>query len=110
MFTIWGSEDRKVMVYFPAVAARLLWVSRVVPEEGDRTVAVMVVPAGIVDIPSREVKVTVLGYLVACWLVTVMVTEETGERLPALSLAMAVRVWEALVKVVVSKGLLIFPV
>jgi hypothetical protein len=61
------------------------------------------------EIPSKELKDSVLGYLVATVLLTVMVTDDTVELFPALSMAVAVRVWEALVRVVVSKGTLILP-
>jgi hypothetical protein len=106
MLTNWGSEDRKVTVYLPAWGVKLDWVSRVVPEEGERIVTVRAWLAGITASPSKEDRVIVLGYLVATALLTVMVTEARVERFPALSTAWAVRVWLALVKVVVSRVLL----
>ena len=60
------------------------------------------------DSPSREVRLINLEYLVAMGLLTVMVTLATVELFPALSIALAVRVWVELVKVVVSRGLLRF--
>ena len=108
ILTNWGSEDRKVTVYLPADGVRV-WVSRVEPLAGETTVAVICSLAGIVDRPSREVKLIVLGYLVAETLLTVMVTVERVELFPALSWAWAVKVWEALVRVVVSRVLLMFP-
>ncbi len=65
---------------------------------------------GIADSPSKEVRVISLGYLVAGALLTVMVTEAMVELFPALSMLWAVRVWEALVRVVVSRVLEILPV
>ena len=63
ILTNWGSEDRKVMVYLEAVGVRV-WVSRVVPEEGERMVMVRDWLVGIELSPSREERVMVLGYLV----------------------------------------------
>lgn len=92
MLTNWGSEDRKVTVYcLEALGVRLLWVSRVVPDDGDKTVAVMVILLGMAAIPSKEVRVISLGYLVAVALLTVMDTEAVVDWFPALSRAIAVR-------------------
>ena len=91
MLTNWGSEDRKVTVYCLLLfGVRLLWVSKT--EAPERIVTVMGWFAGIVDIPSKEVRVIVLGNLVATELFTVMVTEAVVLRFPALSTAWAVRV------------------
>src|SRR5438105_3237229 len=105
MLTSWGSELRKLTVYLPATGAKLVWVSKIEPEEGDRMVTVIVWLLGIVNIPSKEVKLTVLGNLVADILLTVMVTADVVKVFPALSKAVAVLVWVPLVKVVVSKDL-----
>ena len=102
MFTNRGSEDRKVMVYFPAVGVRF-WVSKTVDPESMVTVRLWLLE--IAANPSKEVRVIVLGNLVATVLLTVMVTEALVLRFPALSWAWAKRVWLALVRVVVSKAL-----
>ena len=72
----------------------------------DNTVTVRLWLLGIADSPSRLVSVINLGNLVATVLFTVMITEAKVELFPALSIAVAVRVWVVLVKVVVSRGLL----
>jgi len=92
-------------VYLPAVGSRLVWVSKAV--EPERIVTVIGWFAGIELKPSNEDNWIVLGNLVAVGLFTVMVTLARVERLPALSRAAAVRVWLVLVRVVVSRGLVI---
>jgi hypothetical protein len=105
MSTNWGSVLRKATVYWlEALGKRLVWVSKTVPPE--RIVTVIGWLLGIADNPSKEVRVNSLGYLVATALLTVIVVMGVVNELPALSLAMAVRLWLELVKVVVSKGLL----
>ena len=59
---------------------------------------------GIVNIPSKEVKLINLGNFWARVLLTVMVTAEVVKLFPALSSAVAVKVWLPLVRVVVSRG------
>ena len=81
-----------------------VWVSIMV--EPERILTVILWPVGILDMPSNEASCMVLGNLGAATLLTVIVTEAMVERLPTLSLDWAVRVWLALVRVVVSKVLL----
>ena len=95
------------MVYCLLALGVRFWVSKTV--EPERMVTVMLWLLGMAERPSREVKVIVLGYLVAGALLTVMVTEAMVELFPTLSVAWAVRVWEALVRVVVSKVLDMLP-
>ena len=109
MSTNWGSVERKVIVYcLEELGRRLTWVSKTVDPE--RITAVMAWLLGIVANPSKDVRVINLGNLVAIGLLTVMAVMGVVKELPALSLAVMVKEWEALVKVVVSKDLESVPV
>ena len=72
-------------------------------------VAVMVVVVGITDIPSKDVNWISLGYLAAAALLTVTATAWVVKEFPALSAAVAVKLWEPLLKVVVFKEEVMLP-